>query len=363
MKNSYLTAGIKLDRLFRILARNKISFNATTIFRLAFLIQSALWSSFFSWIENARYSKALKRFTIPDDPVFIVGHWRTGTTFLHQLMNLDPGLSAPTLFQVAVPDSFLVSYRWYRPIFKRVVSAHRPMDDVKLGMDEPQEDEYAFFRLTSFSPLEKLVFPDSASYFLNHGCAFLPAGEGLEDWKKRVQDFYKKLYFSGKKRIVSKNPFNSFRMLTLLELFPNARFIYLVRHPYNVVPSTMHMWNILQKQNCMNSRSQVPQISEVTTILKHLHDTVESQRKKLPPGTFVQVRFEDLEASPAEVLQGIYKEIGLPFSAGLEDRIHEFMRRNGAFRKNKFSLTADEKYCIAGEMELPVKYCGYERDN
>ena len=362
MKDSYLTAGIKLDQLFRLLRRNQLTYNFRTIFRLVFLMQSACWSSFFSWVEKARYLKILKNSPVPEDPIFIIGHWRTGSTFLHQLMNLDPDLCTPSLFQVAMPDSFLVSYPYYRPIFKQVVSEHRPMDQVKIGMDEPQEDEYAIYRMTNFSPLENLVFPKSASYFLNHGSPFLPSGDQLVKWKKDVKEYFKKLHLKNGKRIVSKNPFNSFRIKVLYEMFPKARFIHIVRHPNCVVPSTIHMWNILRTQNSMNGNGSHPDFSEVVGVLKNLIETIEKDCKGLPAGTMVQIRFEDLETSPVEALKGVYRELGLPFSEMFQDRIKEFMLQNKAYKKNIFSLTEEEKSVIAREMENQIKSCNYDHD-
>lgn len=361
MKDSYLTAGIKLDQLFRLLHRNHITLNARTVVRLVFLVQSAFWSSFFSWIEHARYAKQLKHASVPDDPVFIIGHWRTGTTYLHQLMNLDPGLCAPTLFQVAVPDSFLVSHAYYRPIFKQVVSDHRPMDQVRIGMDEPQEDEYAIYRITNYSPLENLVFPKSSSYFLNHGSPFLPAGLSLDSWKKTVLDFYRKLHYAHGKRILSKNPFNSFRIKELYALFPNARFIHIIRHPSRVVPSTIHMWNILQKQNSLNNAGAPPGFPEVVGVLKNLLETVEKDRRGLPGGTMVQLRFEDLEASPVTVLKGVYEELALPFTPEFEAKIHAFFLQNNAYKKNEFSLTADETSLIGRELGFHIRTWYHEQ--
>ncbi len=363
MKDSYLTAGIKLDQLFRLLHRSRITYNTKTILRLAFLIQSACWSSFFAVIEKARYAKSLKNAIMPDNPIFIIGHWRTGSTFLHQLINLDPDLCTPTLFQVAVPDSFLVSYPYYRPIFKQVVSEHRPMDMVKIGMDEPQEDEYAIYRLTNYSPLENLVFPKSHTYFLNHGSPFLPSGRNLDIWKHRVAEFYKKIYFRHGKRIVSKNPFNSFRINVLLDMFPNARFIHIVRHPGKVVPSTIHMWKILAKQNALNNHGASAKFSDVTLFLKNLLDTVENDRKVLPPGTLVQIRFEDLEADPVKVLKDVYYELGLKFSEVMEAKINLFITQNRNFTKNTFSLTEQEKTFISRELEIHIKSLGYEPCN
>jgi hypothetical protein len=313
-----------------------------------------VWSSFFSWIESARYKKALMRAAVPDNPIFIIGHWRTGSTYLHQLMNLDPQLKAPTLFEVAVPDSFLVSYPYYRPIFRKVVSRHRPMDQVKIGMDEPQEDEYALYRITSFSPLENLVFPKSGGYFLNHGSRFFPAEEQLPAWKARVKDFYTKLYFKSNKRIISKNPFNSFRIKLLLELFPNAKFIHITRDPFCVIPSTIHMWDILRKQNSMNDLSARPDFHEVTIMLRKLLETIETARKELPQGTLVEVRFEELETSPVEVLKTLYSEIGLTFTDEFASRVRAYNLTNEGYQKNTFSLTEKEKAIIASELnDLP----------
>lgn len=363
MKDSYLTAGIKLDQLFRLLHRNHITCNPKTILRLLFLIQSACWSSFFAWMEKAKYAKMLKNATTPDNPIFIIGHWRTGSTFLHQLMDLDPNLSAPTLFQVAIPDSFLISYRWYCPIFNKLISGHRPMDQVKIGMDEPQEDEYAIYRTTDYSPLENLVFPKSRNYFLNNGSLFLPSGENLVKWKNDVKNFYKKLHFKAGKRIVSKNPFNSFRINAIIEMFPNARFINIVRHPNCVVPSTINMWNILGKQNSMNTNWSCPEFAEVVGFLKKLMETVEEASKDLPSGTMAQVRFEDLEASPVEVLKEIYRDLGLSFTDLFESRMKGFMKQNMSFRKNVYLLTEEEKSIIARELEFQMKSCNYATTN
>lgn len=360
MKDSYLTAGIKFGHLFQLVRRNKVSFNAKTIFRIVFLFQSAVWSSFFSLIEQAKYKKVLKSVKTPEDPIFIIGHWRTGSTFLHQLMHLDPGMCTPSLFEVAVPDSFLVSHPYYRPIFKHVVSEHRPMDQVKIGMDEPQEDEYAIYRITSFSPLENLVFPKSQAFFLNPSTRFIPETNELDSWKKEIQRFYKKLFFRHGKRIISKNPFNSFRIKILYEMFPDARFIHIVRNPYDVVPSTIHMWTILGEQNSLNTHWTRPGFSETVGFLKKLAETVETDQKYLPAGKLIEIRFEDLEKSPVDVLKEVYANLELPFSGDFEDNIYKFLHQNASFKKNNFTLTDEEKSIISQQLENQLKKFNYQ---
>jgi hypothetical protein len=291
LKNSYLTAGITLKHLFRLLKRNKISWHPKYLFRLFFLLQSAFWSSLFSLIDKRRFGKSLESITNIPAPVFIIGHWRTGTTLLHKLMSLDPQLLAPTLFHVAIPDGCLSSYKVYKPIMKLMVSRHRPMDRVKMGIDEPQEDEYAIFRMTDFSPLERLIFPESPGFFLLNYDSFLPMGEKRVEWGNALLLFFKKLYYLSGKTVVSKNPFNSLRINELRKIFPEARFIHIYRHPFKVIPSTINMFTIVQNQNCLNNNHAKPTISEVTEVFDHIMTVIRHDLSALPDKSYHEIKF------------------------------------------------------------------------
>ena len=47
----------------------------------------------------------LQQLQIPDDPVVVIGHWRSGTTYLHQLMGCDP-CAATASNSLTVPPSW-----------------------------------------------------------------------------------------------------------------------------------------------------------------------------------------------------------------------------------------------------------------
>lgn len=362
MKNSYLTAGIRLGPLVRLLSRNQITWTPGNAARILFLLQSASWSSLFSKIEALKYRKTLEDSPVPHDPVFIVGHWRTGSTFLHQLMAKDPGLAAPTLFQVALPENYLVSYKFYKPIFRMVMGASRPMDNVKIGMEEPQEDEYATFRLSTFSPLERLIFPTSKSYFVDQG-PFLAEGEDLERWKAELIRFYKKIHFSEGKRIVSKNPFNSLRIPLLADLFPEARFIHIIRDPMAVVPSTRHLWTIVQKQNVLNKNGYVPTLEEISVFFTQMSETIERDLTSISEERQAKVRYEELEKDPLGALETVYHKINLPFTHDFIQSVEPFIRFTTNYKKNRFELSVTEKKKIhtltRNYMELNQYYYYY----
>lgn len=361
MKNSYLTAGIRFRPLLRLLSRNPVTWTPVTISRVLFLLQSSLWSSLFSRIEATTYREALRNTPVPPDPIFIIGHWRTGSTLLHQLMAHDPELAAPTLFQVALPENFLISYRFYQPIFRMFMGSTRPMDNVSIGMDEPQEDEYAIFRLTTRSPLEQLIFPSSRSYFLTRA-PFLPEDDFLDQWGSSLQHFYRKLHFASGKRIVSKNPFNSLRIPLLVKLFPQAKFIHITRHPYSVVPSTRHLWKIVQKQNVLNNNGYIPTVEEVSSFFSRMSETITAELLLLSREKFVEIRYEDLEQNPVSLLRTLYGQLHLTFTDHFENQLNVFIKSTAGYQKNEFALTDHEKKVIAREMRTYIERYRY-REN
>jgi hypothetical protein len=109
----------------------------------------------------------------------------------------------------------------------------------------------------------------------------------------------------------------------------------------------------------MNTIGTRPPFSEVVGFLKNLLETVEKDSEILPAEAMVQIKFEDLEKSPVEVLKEVYRQLDLPFSIVFEDRINSFMQQNRAFRKNSFSMTDEEKSLISRELADQIKTCNY----
>lgn len=343
MKSAYLIAGMRLSRFLKLMFKNGMSIYPKYWLRFLFLLQNGVWASIFYRKEKKLYQEKIKKHKLPDDPIIIVGHWRTGSTFLHQLLALDSNLVTTSVFQGSIPDSFLTSRKSYEPIMGRALKGTRPMDQVKLGMDEPLEDEYALFRLCSYSPLERLVFPKSRDYFLNHYPSFLPEGKKREEWKESMIHFYKKLTVDNNKVILIKNPFHSFRIDILNEIFPNARYIHIVRHPHKVVPSTIRMWDIVGKQNAMNSKWMKPTIKESSELLNRMLLAIDKDLEKLSQDKYCEVKFEDLEKDPISNIKEIYKHLNVEFSSDFEKQINDFLLTVKDYKKNKYEMPEGDK--------------------
>lgn len=343
MKSAYLTAGMRLSRFIKLIMKNGMSFYPKYLVRFLFLFQNGIWASIFHRKEKSVYEEKIKDYKLPDDPIIIIGHWRTGSTFLHQLLAIDPNLVTSNVFQGSIPDSFLTSRKSYEPIMGRALRDTRPMDQVTLSMDEPLEDEYALFRLSSYSPLERIIFPKSNEYFLNQFPGFLPEGDKLSEWKEAVKYFYKKLTLENNKTILIKNPFHSFRINVLNEIFPKARYIHIIRHPHRVVPSTIRMWDIVGTQNAMNRKWIKPNIKDTSDLLLRMLKKIDIDLKGLPEDRYYEIKFEDLEKNPVKEIKSIYNHFNVQFSEEFDKQINDFLISVKGYQKNKYTMPEGDK--------------------
>ncbi len=360
MIKGYLIIATRLRIFLTLLWHNGISIGPRHILCLLFLLQSSFWGSFLALREKVLFRRKLQNTPLPTNPLFIIGHWRTGTTFLHQLLCCDPQMTTPSLLQCTYPESFLSSHKYIEPIMSLFfLSNKRPMDNVRMGVNEPQEDEYALFRMTGFSPIERLVFPRSKKYFLEEADHFLPPPHRYQEWENALKLFTKKLFFAAGKRIVYKNPFHSLRIATLLKIFPDAQFIHIYRNPCDVIPSTLHMWSIVGKENALKRKWRTPKIEEVITGYDNFMHKLRENTALLPKEKYVEVQYEELEKDPVKTIKKIYKHLKIDMSPTVEKKMKIFLYDIKGFKKNRYHLSKGQEELIKTRLEGQLKRYGY----
>ena len=90
--------------------------------------------------ERVIFEKRIDSTPIQHPPIFILGHWRTGTTFLHSLLAQDTNLGHVSLFQTLAPASFFVGQRTLQPLAAIRTPETRPLATVHLQTEAPQGD-------------------------------------------------------------------------------------------------------------------------------------------------------------------------------------------------------------------------------
>ena len=107
------------------------------------------------------YVKIVPHPPMHPEPVFIIGHWRSGTTYLHYLLAKDKQFGYCSNTDAFVPGAILVGRWFFRKIIAWRLPPTRPMDDVKLNADSPQEEEFAMMLLSKYSRYHAFVFPSN----------------------------------------------------------------------------------------------------------------------------------------------------------------------------------------------------------
>jgi hypothetical protein len=235
----------------------------------------------------------------------------------------------------------------------------RPMDNVSVGFDDAQEDEFALLKLTLDSPLMNFIFPEKKGYFISNYEDFNPSQEYYSIWKEKMTGFCKKVVRNSGRTILLKNPAHSLRIPLLRELFPKARFIHIHRHPFDVVPSSMHLWETLLKDNLLKGKPEIPDVEEVARGLNKFYSLISRDMALIPKGYKSVIAYEDLIQDPVKCIRKCYHDLKVQFTDDFELSIHAYMQQNKAFRKKSYTFGNEDKEKVYQEMKRFFKLHNY----
>lgn len=294
-------------------------------------------------------------------PVFLIGHWRSGTTHLHNLLTCDPQFGWLSMFHCMTPNSFLGAARLARYLLRHKLPTERPMDAVPLGLDAPQEEELFLSRISRWSFNHCWTFPRHMRRIFDETVLFeSDEPRAAELWKRDYLWLLRRLSIDQHGRpLVLKNPPNTARVRQLLELFPQARFIHIYRNPYVVFRSTVHLWRKLLAQWAVQSYD-MPEVEELILYgYRRMMQRYFDDMALIPPGQLAEVRFEDLETDPVGQVRRIYEELSLD---GL-DRALPPMRRHlesqEDYRKNSYPFDRETLDRVERHWGFTIDRWGY----
>ena len=284
-------------------------------------------------------------------PVFIIGHWRSGTTHLHNLLSQDSQFGCVRMFESVAPQCSLVTRSWLPDVMSRVMPAKRPMDNLSWPMDAPQEDEIALAKLTPYSWYLQFLFPQNAvstfeRYVLLNGAA----AEAREEVKRKLLRIFRTALHHERlderppttaapgpiKRLLLKNPVHTARIPLLLEMFPDARFVYLHRSPLEVFASAKNLHRKILKMTSMQTYCEADIERNVLAIYPLLLERYFKDRQLLRANQLVEVGFSDLEANPLQVVEKVYRKLEITGYEEAKGSVASYIASQASYEKNKF---------------------------
>lgn len=188
-------------------------------------------------------------------PVFLIGHPRSGTTFLHRfLLDINSNYKGMHLWEMLLPSLFLRNVS--KPLIKLIdKKSNKQLYDTRIhttGLLKAETDDVALF----FKSFEGLFFWLYFAAFTQYENQEMLDSELIKtsDIEKTIRN----LNILHAKNLSSKSDIGktmfskSFSLILniekLLESFPSAKVILLMRNPMEVIPSSMSLSkNVLQK--------------------------------------------------------------------------------------------------------------------
>lgn len=351
--------GMPLSVWFPLMARNRFQVGPRRIGMAFLMVFSCTVNSVFGLLQRLFLGRRIARTPIEHQPIFILGHWRTGTTLLHELLVLDPRHTFPDNYACFAPAHFVFSRPVLAPLFRHLVPNRRPVDNMALSWDRPQEDEFALCNLGARSPYLTMAFPNRPPQDQEYLTLREAPPAGLEHWKQTLLWFLKCVTARQPKRIVLKSPAHTCRVKVLLEMFPDARFVHIVRDPFVVFPSTINLWKRLYKDEGFQTPRYKGLEEHVFNTLLRMYEVFEQDRALIPQGHFCEVRYEDLVADPIGQMRRIYEDLGLGGFEEARPALEKHMEGQADYKRNRYEIAPEIRDEIARRWSGYMTKYGY----
>lgn len=296
-------------------------------------------------------------------PVFILGHWRSGTTHLYNVMCQSGAWGYVPPVATGLPWDLFGLAKAFSPLLERALPEHRYIDNIPVTPESPQEDEIAIANMSEASFYHAIYFPKNFAENIQRGLFFdgcSPAD--IRGWRKQFTYFLRKLYlYQDKKPLLIKNPVYTGRLALLREMFPGAKFVHIHRNPYDVFLSMRNFYEKLLKEFALQSYQHVDIDEVILTVYNRMMRNYEEDAKLVPAEQLVELSYEELDTAPMDALAKVYEGLALPGFDTSRLSFETYLSSVKSFKKNKFSYSDDAARKVEARLGRYIEKWDYSR--
>ncbi len=316
----------------------------------------------FTAVEQLRTAHLHSPMDTTAAPIFILGHWRSGTTFLYEILCQSKQFAYVTPFAVGLPWDFLTVTQLFGRVLERSLPEDRFIDSMAVHPDSPQEDEIGLASMQPVSFYHGLYFPKRLTENFNAGLFFDGCSQQqVEDWKRAMRLFFAKVQMQQAPRpLLIKNPVYTARVAMLRELFPGAKFIHIYRNPYTVFQSTRNFYWKLFRELALQPFDTAPVDELILDSYPRMMNAVAADTGDLPSNQFVELRFEDFEADPIGHIEGIYRQLELDGFDDVQAQFVAYLDSRKQYQKNRYQFLSEDIEKVGDRWHSFITQWGYK---
>jgi hypothetical protein len=319
---------------------------------------------------------AWSRTTI-DRPVFIIGHPRSGTTMLHRSLTSTGDFVVFKFWHLVFPS--LTLRRLLNPLISYLIRHGKDVIVPKevghfAALGEVDEEDFLFLfqALTQFyPPLSGLAFAEK-DFDEMVFCDALPAKLRRQSMAWFDGCIRRQMLFTGRKRIVTKMNYSAMRVRTLLETYPDARIVYVVRSPLDTIPSHLslhqnvcyHQWGKDKIPPAVLNRYILRRYKHNVSLYQYVEDLLATGA--LPSSKVITIQYEDmmndLEAEVARVAAFCELDISDSLRHSIADQAgvqRGYKRDHNNQKLENFGLTSAD---IVRDLSFIFDRYGFDRE-
>jgi len=296
---------------------------------------------FFNYIKNPDVKEYMEKNPVRS-PIFVFGMPRTGTTFLHRLLSLDPKARAPLTYELMdpierVPDDVekdsAKRIKFCKIQLDLILSLIPHLNSIhEVGAELPEEC------LVAIGMDMPLLF--ETFHFLAEHCneiAHIDATPMYENYQKQLQVLAHNAYKAGdhelaKKRWVLKCPVHLATLDYLVKVFPDAKLVWTHRDLNNALPSLAGLFRL--GPDLTQPTVELDQLGKgVLTYAKLALERAEKFFTTSKDTSCCNVKYLELIKNPIEVVKALYKQCDYEFTPEYEKILEEYIAKNKAERE------------------------------
>ena len=355
--------GADLKTLFRLIIHSG-GVKRSKILLVILLMLSAIGRLPFTALEYLYV--AIKRPEVEPiaPPIFIVGHWRSGTTHLYNILSKSDKFGYVSPFSTALPWDILFIGRLFAPILRRSLPDGRYIDNVSVTPESPQEDEIALANMTPISYYQAIYFPKKFDHYFQSGTFFDDVSEKqTSKWERVLRYLYLKLTLDQNgRRLLIKNPVYTARVAHLRKIYPDAKFIHIHRNPYKVFVSMRNFYEKLFPQFALQDYDHVDIDNVVFKTYHRMMSALKRDTADMPASQYAEISFDALQADTLGELERIYQQLDLESFDDDKDIFKTYLDSIQGYQKNKFEISPDLKSQIDTEWGDVMALWGYSSE-
>ncbi|MEZ5894262.1 MAG: sulfotransferase [Parvularculaceae bacterium] len=317
----------------------------------------------FSVAEKLSVETMLPKIEEMPAPVFILGHWRSGTTHLYNIMCESGAWGYVPPVATGLPWDLFGLGKAFKPLLERALPEHRYIDNIPVTPTSPQEDEIAIANMSDVSFYHGIYFPRAFAENVRRGLFFDGCTTAdIRNWRRQFTYLLRKLYVhQGEKPLLIKNPVYTGRFAMLREMFPNAQFVHIHRNPYDVFVSMRNFYRKLFKEFALQGYDHVDIDETILAVYDRMMRAYERDAAEVPADRLIELRYEELDSDPLGSIERIYAALGLPGFDAAKPAFERYLASVATFEKNRFDYSDEAAAKVEARLGYFIEKWGYKR--